>query len=63
MNRPVLIIEMPDLNYEQAAHIELFLRELVNAFENHYARQLSEYYRELEHEDNINIDDVIDGLF
>lgn len=63
MDRPVLIIEMPDLNYEQAAGIEDFLHALINAFENHYARQCKEYYRKLEHEDDTNFDDVIDNLF
>ncbi len=63
MDKPILLIEMPDLSYEQAAEAEGFLHALINAFENHYARQLKEYYQKLEHEDDINIDDVIDDLF
>ncbi len=63
MDKSVLIIEMPDLSYEQAAGIEDFLHVLINAFENHYARQLKEYYGKLELDDDIDIDDIIDDLF
>ena len=63
MDKAVLMIQMPDLSYEQVAGIEDFLHALINAFENHYAHQLKEYYRKLEHDEGINIDDVIDDLF
>ena len=61
MDRPVLIIEMPDLSYEQAAGIENFLHALINAFENHHHQQLREYYRQLELD--VDLGDVIDDLF
>jgi len=57
MDKPFLIIEMPDLSYEQAAGVEDFLHALINAFENHYARQLQEYYQRLEANQHIDIDD------
>lgn len=56
MNRPVLIIEMPDLTCAQAAGIEDFLHAFINAFENHYARQLRTYYQRLELEFEENFD-------
>jgi hypothetical protein len=59
MDKPVLIIEMPELSYEQAAGVEDFLHALINAFQNHYARQLREYYQRL----NLNQDTDIDDLF
>lgn len=58
MDRPVLIIEMPNLSYEQAAGIEDFLHALINAFENHYTRQCKEYYRKLEYEGDIDFDNL-----
>ena len=57
MDRSVLIINMPDLSYEQAAGVEDFLHALINALENHYARQLREYYQRLEANQHIDIDD------
>ena len=63
MDKVVLIIEMPDLSYEQVASIEDFLHALINAFENHYAHQCKEYYRKLELDDDFDIDEVIDDLF
>lgn len=61
MDRPVLIIEMPDLTYAQVAGIEEFLYALIKAFDNHYHQQLQEYYRQLELDDDL--DDTIDDLF
>lgn len=61
MDRPVLIIEMPDLTYAQAAGIEEFLHALIKAFETHYHQQLREYYRQLELDDDLG--DDIDDLF
>jgi hypothetical protein len=66
MDRPVLIIEMPDLTYAQAAGIEEFLHALIKAFESHYHQQLREYYRQLQIDALMNEiidDDVIDDLF
>jgi len=61
MDKPVLIIEMPELSYAQAAGIEEFLHAVVKAFENHYHHQLREYYRQLELDDDLG--DLIDDLF
>lgn len=55
MNKPILIIEMPDLSHEQAVGVEYFLHALINAFENHYARQLREYYHRLEIDQDTDI--------
>lgn len=63
MDKPVFSIEMPDLSYEQVVGIEDFLHAIMNAFENHYIHQLREYYRQLELDDDIDIDDIIDDLF
>lgn len=51
MDRPVLIIEMPELNDEAAVNFQLFLQTLMNAFENHYHSQIKRYYEELYPED------------
>lgn len=51
MDKPVLIIEMPELNDEAAVGLQQFLQELTNAFESHYLSQIKRYYRQLYRED------------
>jgi hypothetical protein len=46
MNRPILIIEMPELSNESVGKIHHFLNALVLAFEEHYRVQIREYYRD-----------------
>ena len=57
MDKPVLIIEMPELNTEAVIGIHDFLHELIQSFETHYCYQLREHYRTL------SLDDDIDDLF
>ena len=59
MDKPVLIIEMPELSYEQTAGVEDFLHALIKTFENHYARQLREYYQRLNLNQDTDIDDLL----
>lgn len=40
MDRPVLIIEAPELDEKTANSVQNFLHELVLAFESHYCLQL-----------------------
>jgi len=47
MDKPVLIIEMPELDDEAAVGLQHFLQELANAFETHYLRQIKRYYQKL----------------
>ena len=47
MDKPVLVIEMPELDDEAAVGLQQFLQELTNAFESHYLRQIKRYYRQL----------------
>ena len=47
MDKPVLIIEMPELDDEAAVGVQQFFQELTNAFESHYLRQIKRYYRRL----------------
>lgn len=50
MDKPVLVIEMPELDDEAAVGLQQFLQELTNAFESHYLRQIKRYYRQLYNE-------------
>jgi hypothetical protein len=47
MDKPVLIIEMPELNNEAVVSVYHFLQELMNAFESHYFYQMQQYYRQV----------------
>ena len=51
MDKPVLIIEMPELDDEAAVSLQQFFQELTNAFESHYLHQIERYYRKLYLED------------
>jgi len=53
MDKPVLIVEMPELNDEAVIGIHHFLQELMNAFESHYFYQMRQYYRQLSPNDEI----------
>ena len=52
MDKPVLIIEMPELSNESVVNILDFLQKLMNAFEFQYDEQLKQYYRQLDNDDN-----------
>ena len=45
MDKPVLIIDAPELNDEAVASVQGFLQELMLAFESHYYHRLQRYYR------------------
>lgn len=46
MDKPVLIIEMPELSDEAVIGIHQFLAEMREAFESHYFYQIQPYYRQ-----------------
>jgi hypothetical protein len=48
MDKPVLIIEMPELSNESVVSILDFLQEIMNAFECHYDNQIKQHYRQLD---------------
>jgi len=51
MDKPVLIIEMPELDDEAVMGLQQVLQELTNAFESHYLHQIKRYYQKLYLED------------
>ncbi len=55
MDKPVLIIQAPELNDESVVGIYIFLQELIMAFESHYFQQLREHHQEASFKD---IDDL-----
>lgn len=44
MDKPVLIIDAPDLNDEAVASMQAFLLEILLAFRSHYHHRLDEYH-------------------
>lgn len=46
MDKPLLIIEMPELSDEAVIGIHQFLEEIREAFESHYFYQMQRYYRQ-----------------
>ncbi len=48
MDKPVLVIEAPELSDEAAAVVRDFLFDLVNAFESHYYHKRKRYYQQSE---------------
>lgn len=46
MDKPVFIIEMPDLDDKAVAGVQDFLWELVMSFESRYFHQLQRYHRQ-----------------
>ena len=51
MDKPVLIIEMPELDDKAVVDLQQFLQELTNTFESHYLHQIKRYYQKLYLED------------
>jgi hypothetical protein len=47
MDKPVLILEMPELDDETAVTLQHFLQDLTNAFESHYLCQIKRHYQKL----------------
>src|ERR1700722_16542209 len=47
MNKELLIVEMPELRNEMLVGIQLFLQELMVAFESHYFCQIRQYYKSI----------------
>jgi hypothetical protein len=47
MDRPILIIEAPELSDDAIASVQCFLHEMMTAFESHYYRQLQQRARRL----------------
>lgn len=47
MDKPVLILEMPELDDETAIILQQFLQDFTNAFEAHYLSQIKRYYQQL----------------
>jgi hypothetical protein len=47
MDKPVIIIEMPELDDEAAVVLQQFFQDLTNAVEIHYLRQIKRYYQKL----------------
>lgn len=45
MDKPVLIIELPELSDEAVSEIHNFLQEFRDGFESHYIGQLRRYYQ------------------
>lgn len=50
MDKPVFILEMPDLSDEAVSDIQDFLWYVVTAFESRYFHQLQQYHHKLERE-------------
>jgi hypothetical protein len=44
MDKPVIIIEAPELNDEGVANVRAFLQEIIFSFESHYRRRLLKYH-------------------
>ena len=44
-DRPVIIIDAPELNDEAVANVRAFLCEILLAFESHYLHRLQKYHR------------------
>lgn len=57
MDKPVLIIEMPELNDEAITALRNFIHELLISFEAHYFHKLQRYH------DKVFLDDDIDDIF
>jgi hypothetical protein len=53
MDKPVFIIEMPQLNDEQCAAVQDFLWDVIRAFEARYFHQLRRYHQKLFQDDDI----------
>ncbi|EKD73014.1 MAG: hypothetical protein ACD_45C00484G0004 [uncultured bacterium] len=47
MDKPVLIIDMPELSDEAIVRIQEFLQDLMNSFESQNAIPIKRYYRKL----------------
>lgn len=45
MDKPVFIIEMPELDDKAVAGVQDFLWELIRSFESQYFHQLQRYHR------------------
>jgi hypothetical protein len=45
VDKPVFILEMPELNDEAVAGVQDFLWELIRSFESQYYHQLQRYHR------------------
>jgi hypothetical protein len=53
VDKPVFILEMPDLSDEAIVSIQDFLLDVIQAFESQYFHQLQRYYRNKEQSDDI----------
>jgi hypothetical protein len=47
MDKPVLILEMPELDDETVVVFQHILQDLTNAFETHYLSQIKRHYQKL----------------
>lgn len=50
VDKPVLIIDMPELNDETIVRIQEFLQDLMNSFESQNSISIKRYYRKLYNE-------------
>lgn len=57
MDKPVFIIEMPELNDEAVAAVQDFLWDLIRSFELRYYHQLQRHHRRL------SLDDKLENQF
>lgn len=54
MDKPVLMIEMPELNTESVILVHNFLESLLHSFEAHYFNQIRDHYRSSIMDDEID---------
>lgn len=57
MDRPVIIIDAPDLNDNAVKSMQIFLHELIMAFESHYYHQLKQQDMEWRTETSVPLTD------
>jgi len=55
VDKPVLIIDVPELSDETVAGVRDFLQELMAAFDSHYFSQLQRHYRGLSDKEVMDI--------
>lgn len=53
MDKPVFIIEMPELDDKAVVDVQNFLWELVSSFESQYFHQLQRYHRRSASDDKL----------
>lgn len=58
MDKPVIIIEAPELNDQGVAHVRAFLHEIILAFESHYYHRLRRYHCRLPLPDELKKEEV-----